>query len=118
MVVNAINSLKALDPFRRTWADPTGRVAAHSEAWGCKPAHNEEDSVNATRLVCSSEFLKDALLKHRAELVVLVILRRYDKGVGSRDSQYWHTTAVARIDRSLDFEFYTGVVNKLHVMKY
>lgn len=49
---------------------------------------------------------------------MLVILRRYDKGFGSRDSQYWHTTAVVRVDQSLDFEFYPGAVNKLHELKY
>jgi hypothetical protein len=116
--VNAISSLKAMDPFRRTWVDPTGRVAARSEAWGRNPAHDEEESICAERLVCSSGFLKHVLLKRRAELLVLVILRRYDKGFGSRDSQYWHTTAVVRIDQSLDFKFYPGAINKPHVMEY
>lgn len=116
--VNAISSLKALDPFRRTWVDPTGRVAARSEAWGRNPAYDEQESITAERLVCSSGFLKDVLRKRRAELLVLVILRRYEKGSGIRDSQYWHTTAVVRIKQSLDFEFYPGAINKLHVMKY
>ncbi|MDE3118797.1 MAG: hypothetical protein KGL03_07255, partial [Nitrospirota bacterium] len=116
--VNEISSLKALDPFRRTWADPKGRVAARSEAWGRNPAHDKEESISAERLVCRSEFLRDVLLKRRAELLVLAILRRYDKGFGSRDSQYWHTTAVVRIDQSMNFEFYPGAINKPHVMKY
>jgi|CXWL01.1.fsa_nt_gi hypothetical protein len=116
--VNAIRSLKPPNHFRRSWADPRGRVAARSEAWGRNQANDEEESISAERLVCSSGFLKDVLLKRHAELVVLVILRRYDKGFGSRDSQYWHTTAVVRIDQSLDFEFYLGVVNKPHVLTY
>ncbi len=116
--VNAIGSLKAIDPFRRTWVDSTGRVAARSEAWGRNWAHDEGESISAERLACSSGFLKDVLLKQRAELLVLVTLRRYDKGFGSRDSQYWHTTAVVRIGQSLDFEFYPGVINKPYVMKY
>ncbi|HSL02569.1 MAG TPA: hypothetical protein VK901_03405 [Nitrospiraceae bacterium] len=49
--VNAIGSLRALDPFRRTWADSKGRVAARSEAWGRNPAHDEEESISAERLV-------------------------------------------------------------------
>ena len=114
--VNAIGSLRALDHFRRTWADSKGRVAARSEAWGRNAAHDDEESISAKRLVCSSGFLKDVLLKRHAELVVLVILRRYDKGFGSQKSQYWHTTAVVRIDQSLEFEFYPGVVNKPHVL--
>ncbi len=116
--VNAISSLKALDPFSRTWVDPTGRVAVRSEAWGRNPAYDEEKPISAKRIVCSSGFLNDVLLKRRAELMVLVMLRRYDKGFGSRDSQYWHTTAVVRIDQSLDFEFYPGAINKPHVMQY
>lgn len=116
--VNAISSLKALDPFRRTWVDLKGRVAARSEAWGRYPAYDEEESISAKRLVCSSGFLKNVLLNQGAELLVLVILRRYDKGFGSRDSQYWHTTAVVRIDQSLDFKLYPGTVNRPHVMKY
>jgi hypothetical protein len=116
--VNAVSSLKALDHFRRTWADSKGRVAARSEAWGHNAAHDEEESISAKRLVCSSEFLKNVLLKRRAELLVLVILRGYKKGFGTEKSQYWHTTAVVRIDQSLDFEFYPGAISKPHAMKY
>jgi hypothetical protein len=116
--INAIKSLKANDPFKRTWIDQIGQVMARSEAWGHNPKHNEEESIRANRLVCCSDFLKDVLVKRRAELLVLIILRRYDKGFGSRDSQFWHTTAVVRIDQSLNFEFYSGAVNKLHVTKY
>lgn len=116
--INAINSLKAMDPFKQKWIDQKGQVVARSEAWGRNPTHDEEESISAERLVCSSDFLKDVLVKRRAELMLLIVLRRYDKGYGSRDSQYWHTTAVVRIDHSLDFEFYPGAVNKLHVMTY
>ena len=110
--VNAIGSLRALDPFRRTLVDSKGRVAARSEAWGRNPAHDEEESISAKRLICSSKFLKDVLVTSDVELLVLVILRRYEKGLSNRESQYWHTTAVVRIDQSLDFEFYPGAVNK------
>ena len=116
--INAINSLTASDPFKRTWIDPKGQVAARSEAWGRNPMHNEEESVSGDRLVCSSDFLKDVLAKRHTDLLVLIILRRYDKGYGSQQSKYWHTTAVVRIDHSLNFEFYPGVVNELHEMTY
>jgi hypothetical protein len=116
--VNAIRSLRPLDPFRRTWADPAGIVAVRSEAWGRNPSHDEEESISERRLVCSSNFLKDILLKRRLELLVLLRLRRYDKGFGSRESQYWHTTALVRVTQSLHFKFILGVVNKLHEMKY
>jgi hypothetical protein len=116
--VNAIGLLKPLDPFKRTLADGEGREAARSEAWGRNPTHDEEESNSGERLVCSSSFLKNVLLKERADLLVFIRLRRYDKGFGSRSSQYWHTTAVVRIKQSLDFEYHPGVINKLHVMKY
>jgi len=41
--INEISALKPLDPFRRTWGDPKGRVAARSEAWGRNPAYDNED---------------------------------------------------------------------------
>jgi hypothetical protein len=116
--VNMISSLKALDSFGRAWADPMGRVAVRSEAWGCNRIQDEESSINAARLSCSSELLKDILVKRSAELLLLIILRRYEKGFSRQESQYWHTTAVVRIDHSLNFEFYPGAINTLHVMKY
>jgi hypothetical protein len=115
--VNAVGMLKATDPFKRTWTDSEGRVAARSEAWGRIRMH-EEDAISGERLVCSADFLKTVLTKQRAELLLLVVLRRYDKGIGSRGSQYWHTTAVVRVKQSLGFEFFPGVINELHVMKY
>lgn len=115
--INAIGRLKSPDPFKRTWVDPTGQVAAHSETWGRNPKRYDEETLSAKRLICRSSFLKEVLLKQCKELLVLVILRRYDKGSGSRDSQYWHTTAVVRIGSALNFEFYQGAVNKLHDRK-
>ena len=116
--VNAIRSLRALDPFMRRWADHEGKVLARSEAWGLNSGHDEDNPINAKRLLCSSEFLNDVLLNQRTELLLLVILRRYDKGSGSQASQYWHTTAVVRITKTLDIVFYSGAVNKLYRMKY
>jgi hypothetical protein len=115
--INAIKSLKPMDPFRRTWGDPTGQVAARSEAWGRNPAHDQQESISAERLVCSSKFLKDILLKQRSDLLVFILLRRYDKGFGRQDDQFWHTTAVVRIKQSLNFEFYPGAINKPYIMR-
>lgn len=116
--INAISSLAPRDPFKRAWVDPHGRAVVRSESWGRNPNHEEGDEISAERLVCSSSFLRDVLLKRRSSLLVLVILRRYDKGYTGRDSQYWHTTAVVRIGGTLDFEFFPGLVNQLHVTKY
>jgi hypothetical protein len=116
--INAISSLKATDPFQRRWIDLTGRVAAISEAWGRNPTHDEQEAISAKRLVCTSRFLKDVLVKRRSDLLVSVVLRRYDKGSVGQGSQYWHTTAVVRISQKLDFEFFPGGINQPHVTKY
>jgi hypothetical protein len=116
--VNAIRALKAADPFKRTWIDTTGRVAVRSEAWGRNRTHEEDEAINAERLVCSSDFLKDVLLERKAELLLLIILRRYEKGLGSQDTKFWHTTAVVRVKQSLDFEYFSGIVNTLHVSSF
>jgi len=116
--VNAVGKLETTEPFKRTWTDSEGRVAARSEAWGRNRMHDEEEPISGQRFVCSGDFLKSVLAKQRAELLLLVILRRYDKGFGGRESQYWHTTGVIRVKQSLDFEFFPGAANELHVMKY
>jgi len=112
--VNAIRDLKAVDSFNRTWTDAMGKAAARSEAWGRNRTHDEDEAISSERLVCSSDFLKDVLMERHAELLALIILRRYEKGLGRRDSQFWHTTAVVRIKQSLDFEYYPGLANKLY----
>lgn len=116
--INEIGSLKAGDPFKRTWVDPTGRVAARSEAWGRNPTHDEQEAISAERLICSSRFLKDVLVKRRSNLLVLVVLQRYDKGSGGRDSQHWHTMAVVQIDKTLGFKFFPGKINAPYVRNY
>jgi len=115
--INAVASLKPADPFRRKWVDTQGRVAARSEAWS-QHSRDEAGETNAERLVCSASFLKDVLTRRNAELVILVVLRRYDKGFGSEASKFWHTMAVVRLNSSMDIQFYPGVVNKLHTSKY
>ena len=93
-------------------------MAARSESWGRNPTHDEQEAISAERLICSSEFLEAVLVKRRLDLLALVVLRRYDKGSGGRDSQFWHTTAVVRIGQDLDFDFYPGAINQPHVMEY
>lgn len=116
--INAVCSLKPVDPFMRIWTDIDGKIAARSEAWVSNHTRGQDGSDSGRRLVSSSEFLTNALKKERAELLVLIKLRRYENGYGGQGSKYWHTTAVIRINQSLDFEYYSGVANKLHEMKY
>ncbi len=70
------------------------------------------------RLMCTAEFLQTVLGSKKQDLLILIVLRRYDKGVGNRESQFWHTTAVVHVKQSLQFDFYLGSQNLLHVNRY
>jgi hypothetical protein len=111
-------TLASIDPFRRIWVKASGVTAVRSEAWGRNRLHDEDEPANGQRLLCSSDFLKEVLTKRGAELLVLLILRRYQQGVGGQPSQFWHTTGVVRINQVLECKFYPGEINKLHVSKY
>jgi hypothetical protein len=95
-----------------------GKPMAYSQAWGYKSKHEDEASSSGVRLVCSDELLRNVLTTRDADLLVLVKLRRYEKGIGSRDSRFSHTIAVIRIKKSLDFHFYKGAVNKIHQTRF
>jgi len=109
-------SLRTDDALGRIWKNSVGKPMAHSQAWGYKSKH--EASYSGGRLVCSDELLRNVLTTRDADLLVLVKLQRYEKGIGYRDSRFSHTISVIRIKRTLDFEFYRGVVNKLHQSRF
>jgi hypothetical protein len=116
--INALRSLQSGDSFNRAWFNSKGECMAHAEAWGGVGRYEEDGSRTGIRLVCASSFLRDVLAAKSADLLLLIKLERYEKGLGNRDSQFSHTTAVVRIKQSLDFEFYRGAVNHLHQMTY
>ncbi len=116
--VNALGPLQPTDAFKRAWTSPTGEIVARSEAWGRNSTREDGGSDSGERLVCSAEFLRTVLQAKKTELLLLIILRRYEKELSSRPSQYWHTTAVVRIEPSLQFESYTGSQNQLHVSRF
>jgi len=115
--INGIISLSSQDPFGRTWVDSSCQTVMRSEAWNCVCLRDRESS-EANRMMCRSDFLSNVLMMQDWDLVVLIIIRRNEKGYNrSLDGKYWHTSAVVRIDRSLGFEFYLGAVNKPFVPK-
>lgn len=116
--VNTIAGLESTDPFYRKWINGEGKVMAQSEAWGRNRANDEDEANNGRRLICNTDLLRQVLISENAELLLLIILSRHDRRYGNRDSQYWHTTAVVRIKESLEFEYYAGKNNELHVTKY
>jgi hypothetical protein len=116
--VNALAGLSAADPFRRRWVDSRGQLMASSEAWGRAEAHDEETSRNGERLICKAELLRQVLTTQNADLLILLILERYERGTRSTDSKYWHSSAVVQVKKALDFEFYAGAVNKLKETRF
>jgi hypothetical protein len=116
--VNALGSLRPNDAFQRAWVNASGRTVARSEAWGRNAKHEDGDGESGERLLCSRDFLRTVLAPKKQDLLILIILRRYEKGIGSRESQYWHTTAVVHVKQSLEFCFYQGNINKLHEDRY
>ena len=80
--------------------------------------YEDEGSYSGVRLMCSRELLRNVLTIRDADLLVLVKLQRYEKGIGIRDSRFSHTVVVVRIKKTLDFKFYKGAVNKIHQTRY
>ncbi|MBW2663052.1 MAG: hypothetical protein JRD93_13925 [Deltaproteobacteria bacterium] len=111
-------SLGTDDPFRRIWKNSSGKPIAHSDAWGYENKYEDEASYSGDCLMCSRELLRDVLTTRNSDLLVLVKLQRYEKGIGGRASKFSYTVAVVRIKKTLDFEFYKGAVNKIHQARY
>jgi hypothetical protein len=116
--VNALAGLRAADPFRRQWLDSRGKLMASSEAWGRAEAHDEETSRNGERLICQAELLQRILTAQDCDLLILLTLERYERGTRSTDSRYWNSSAVVRMTKTFDYEFYRGAVNKPHETKF
>jgi hypothetical protein len=111
-------SLRTDDPFGRVWKNARGQLLARSEVWGYENKSSDERPGSGVRLLCSSQLLKDILSRHDADLLLLVTLQRYEKGLRFRDSRYTHTVAVVRVKKTLDVEYYKGRINSLHKPRY
>lgn len=115
---NAFGQLASADPFRRTWSNPIGNVVVRSEVWAHRTEGSQGRYGSGSRLQCRTTLVQDFLSANASHLLLLVVLRRYESGYGSRASQYWHTTAVVRVTESLEFTLYLGRVNELHESKF
>jgi hypothetical protein len=102
------------DPFGRVWKNRRGQVMAHSKAWGHENKFSNEDSASGVRLSCSKVLLKNLLTKNNKDLILLINLQRYEKGLSYEQSKYTHTVAVARITKTLEIEYYKGHINHLY----
>lgn len=113
-VVNAFARIAPLDPYGRSWADPSGSVLMRCEVWCQEAERNEGDRSSGARMLCRSDLIRNYLAANNAHLVLLIVLRQYEPGFGDRSSQFKHTTAVVRVTESLDFTYHRGRTNELH----
>ena len=116
--VNALAALRPADNFGRAWVNGDGSTAARAEAWRKNRTSGEGEYDSGNRLTCSREFLKAVLSAMRMDLLILLKLRHSQREPVTRQPRYWHTTVVLRVKHSLEFEFYPGSQNKLHLSRY
>jgi hypothetical protein len=112
-IVNAM-LLQRDDPFGRVWKNSSGKVCAESQAWGVDETNREGASLAGSRLICAKHFLKQLLKENKADLLVLVNLQRYQKGIGHESGKFFNTIGLAHISRTMRLSFHIGAVNKLH----
>lgn len=109
---NELGSLHPQDGFQRQWSDGAGRVAVRSEAWGAESNQEDGGTNDGLRLLCSPDFLRLVLGATKSDLLILLILHRYEKDFGRGAGQYTHATAVVHVNQALDCTFYMGNNNQ------
>jgi len=116
--VNKSSRLTPADPFGRGWIDPAGRILVRSEVWAASSGRHSDLRGDGSRLLANTQLVQQVLKARASDLLLLVILRRYEEGLGRENSKFWHTTAVARVTPALEFELYPGRINALHKSRY
>lgn len=106
------------DAFGRFCTDSTGVPVARSEVWTHSSEQARGARDGASRLLSAGRFVSTHLARSECDLVILIILRRYQEGRGEQSSKFWHTTAAVRINESLEVTFYPGRINELHQTKF
>jgi hypothetical protein len=110
----SLGNLRPTDAFERAWVDSNGQIVCRSEAWGSSETNYEGESFTGKRMVCSRDFLKTVLDNRKMDLLLLVVLQKYEKGYGGEESKFWHSTAIVHITKSLKQDFYPGLASKEH----
>lgn len=106
------------DPFGQNWVNTSGTSTVRAQVW-CEVADRGEGGRSTgARMLCHSDFVRRFLVTNKADLLLLVVLRRTDSGSGSRSTQFWHTTAVIRVTQALGLTTYSGTENELHKSTY
>ena len=111
-------SLRAGDPFGRTWLMPRRKIAATTDAWGFEIPY-EDGGERCARLVCRREFLNSVLEWKNADLILMIKLSRYVEGDRiNQKSRFYNTVAVLRVRKGLKFEYFAGPVNQVKQLRY
>jgi hypothetical protein len=110
-------NLRSVDPFDRTWENEVGETVLRADAW-IESGRHEESASEGSRSWCRTDFVRAHLEARGADLLWLVRLRRRDGGYDSQPTRYWHTTAVIRLNSSLELSYYPGRANELDDSKY
>jgi hypothetical protein len=110
-------NLRSVDPFDRKWETAAGETVLRADAW-IESGRHEESASEGSRLWCRTDFVRAYLEARGADLLWLVRLRRRDGGYGSQPTRYWHTTAVIRLNSTLEVSYYPGRANELDDSKY
>jgi hypothetical protein len=113
----AFAKLRSVDPFDRTWENAAGETVVRADAWIEYDRH-EDGASEGSRLWCRTDFVRAYLEARDADLMWLVRLRRHEGGSGSQRTRYWHTTAVIRMNFSLEVSYTPGRANELEESKY
>jgi hypothetical protein len=116
--VVSLCELKPADSFGRDWKRADGAVWVRSEAWGIGPDDPSQERSSGRRLACCKELLQAVLANRGFELVILIVLRRYEERGSGRDSQFSHTTAAIRVNGQLAVSFHQGLVNQPHTNRW
>ncbi|MEJ8845585.1 hypothetical protein [Variovorax rhizosphaerae] len=116
--VNASSQLTPIDAFCRDWSDPTGELRVQSQVWASSAERHSGSRDRGSRLLVHTKVVRELLKAKASDLLLLLILRRYETGSGGESSKFWHTTAVARVTQELKLQFYPGRVNALHKSRH
>ena len=112
-------AIRTDDPFSRVWrtSSSDGQPVARAYAWGYKNRYDDESCTSGLNLTCSRELLKHILTTRGEQLLILVRLQRYEKGIGTSESKFSHSVGVVRVKETLDIEWYKGRINHTHEIK-
>lgn len=99
------------DAFGRFWVNSRETLLLRAEAWGRDETNRQDGPHPGLRLFCKSGVLKEILTKYDKDLLLLFNLQRYEKETYRSSGKFSHTIGVARIDKSLDVEYFKGRLN-------